>query len=225
MRLYNPDFKPFEQTLLTPRQLHHLSVRRFRPNRETLYIFNDQHGVWKVVFHNDTNIIPVESISSAKKTPKLALAFGLIRSAHLSDFLQKAVELGVTDFFPLQTDFSQTYPLKMDKLEQVMIDAIQQSERLTLPTIHPIIDLKTLCQKIENFTFFSAIERESSHSLFDIHEKNMNRCIVIGPEGGWSLNEKKFLTDHTRPYSLGHSILKVETAMILSIGYCAFLFD
>jgi 16S rRNA (uracil1498-N3)-methyltransferase len=221
MRLYNPDFKPFEATVLTPRQLHHLSVRRFRQNREALYVFNDKNGLWKVRFDRNNIIIPTEYVSPAIPTPTLGLAFGLIKSSHLSDFLEKAVELGVTDFFPLQTDFSQNYPLKIDKLEHVMVDAIQQSERMTLPKIHPLSSFKVFYERTQNFKLLSAVERNLIPTIFNINIQSQPPCIILGPEGGWSLNEKNNLMDKTHSFSLGEAILKVETAMVLSVGYCS----
>ena len=61
----------------------------------------------------------------------------------------------------------------------------------------------------------------NQNNLKNIFEKKINRpiCILIGPEGDFSENERKMIIDHNQTYSisLAKNILKAETVALSAI--------
>jgi 16S rRNA (uracil1498-N3)-methyltransferase len=151
----------------------------------------------------------------------------------LEFILQKAVELGVSRIILLEGDFSQMkHNLRSDRLEKIMTEASEQSERALVPQL--IIagklknylkglthqELKNICVAMERDILGQ--ERETALSLFRRLSSASEISILIGPEGGFSDEEKNLITDAgLKCFSLGKRILRMETAVILSLGFAA----
>lgn len=142
----------------------------------------------------------------------------------LSFILQKAVEIGVRRVVLVNGDNSQMkHPLRHERLGKIMKEAAEQSERGFVPEL--VVD-KRLCEYLENpkrkGLLFIAMEKMDHH--VDIRDllKEFPKGeveIVIGPEGGFSENEKKFVNKlKIRCFSLGKRVLRMETAVIVALG-------
>lgn len=141
------------------------------------------------------------------------------KPAKLEFILEKAVELGVRNIYLIKTEFSQfAHQLRLDRLEKIVLEATEQSERAILPQLHDFHSLKQLItSKPENLLV--ALERsEQSLDLLKV-ELPAKITLLIGPEGGFSPSERQLFTDYkTSHYKLGGSILRMETAALLSLG-------
>jgi len=143
--------------------------------------------------------------------------------------IQKATELGVAAIIPLITDrvilkFSGNQgETHQARWKRIALEAAQQSERWTLPTILPI---QTFQQFLETPRQGSAIfmaERETGPSLLTIPCSTENQVpgvtVLIGPEGGWSAEEVEAAKSHKWAFaSFGIEILRAETASIAAIA-------
>ena len=183
-----------------------------------------------------------------KKTNENELDFdlGLIlcvpnKPDKLELILQKAVELGVSRITLAEGDFSQLkHNLRTDRLEKILIEAAEQSERAKVPELNIA---GKLCKYLEGLTvaergnIFTAMERmdgdkgeglaqlqkkKSAHAVGD--SKSAPLQILVGPEGGFSDAEKSLIKDfHITCFSLGKRILRMETAAILGLGFASIL--
>ena len=144
------------------------------------------------------------------------LYFAPIKKIPLSWMIEKAVELGVTDLHPVLTQNTQNSHLKTERVEQQIIEASEQCERLNIPVLHPIIKLENL--KMPSFPLLACLERQTGQSLLDI-DKNQNLAVLIGPEGGFSAQEIESI-QHLEAVSicLGDRILRAETAAIKALS-------
>ena len=131
--------------------------------------------------------------------------------------LQKTTELGIQKFVPLLCERSIVREINIERAEKIIIEASEQSNRISVPKILKI-------QKLENFlkTFpengylvFCDINSKSSNLKSILSNKNP-ACILIGPEGDFSENERQLIVDHkkTISISLAKNILRAETAAI-----------
>lgn len=161
----------------------------------------------------------------------------------LEFILQKAVEIGVSRIVLFESDFSQMkHQLRMDRLEKIMVEAAEQSERAMVPSIELKGNLtKFLTSPAEQTTtlrhVWVALERAPkatkeqspaatsvSANPFLAAEKGRAISVLIGPEGGFSENEKKLFHElQFSIFSLGKRILRMETAAVLSLGLAALL--
>jgi 16S rRNA (uracil1498-N3)-methyltransferase len=167
-------------------------------------------------------------IESAENIPapetQICLAAGFIRPNRLEFILEKCTELGVNRFCLIRSEFSNYAVNNKTRFEKITRQAIKQSQQYYLPKIDIFDSLKDfLLESAEYFHKFAAID--SSHPLLlnkledQDMDKNSSSCLVIGPEGGLSLNEAAFLKENNFiPVSLGKNRLRAETAAISGIS-------
>jgi 16S rRNA (uracil1498-N3)-methyltransferase len=161
--------------------------------------------------------------------PPLILAQALLKGEKMGWVIQKATELGVSAILPLITD---RVILKLSGKQgethqarwmRIAMEAAQQSERWTLPTILP---LKTFQQFIESNQEPPPIimaERAEGISLLTIpcstEKRGSGVTIIIGPEGGWSAKELEAAQSHKWVFaSFGKEILRAETASLAAVA-------
>lgn len=137
--------------------------------------------------------------------------------------LQKGTELGVRTFVPLITERCQRDFLpKRDRLERIICEAAEQSERGILPELLPEVNFETAIKEVgdndDNIFCWERLESVENHKL-KIKNKRIN--IFIGPEGGYSDREVdliKSLGEKFKIVSLGKRILRTETAAIVAVA-------
>jgi 16S rRNA (uracil1498-N3)-methyltransferase len=145
-----------------------------------------------------------------------------LRNSERFEFLiEKSVELGVSEIYPVYTrntvkkgSFSASY---LKRLEKIIIGAMGQSQRCFKPILHESINFERVLDinigNLNRFFFYEFAEQGSKAHL-DMLTKQVN--IFIGPEGGFTLNESEMLIKNNwKPCSLGPRKLRAETAAII----------
>jgi 16S rRNA (uracil1498-N3)-methyltransferase len=157
--------------------------------------------------------------------------------------LQKAVEIGAAAVTLVEGDFSRMkHNLRTERLEKIMTEAAEQSERAFVPGLTLAGKLRDHLNKTTNpekapgsvndQSIFTAMERsESTKSLPELIAQRKTDArngqkggitILVGPEGGFSPEEKALIEELGLPcFSLGRRILRMETAAIVSLGMAA----
>ncbi len=151
----------------------------------------------------------------------------------LEFILQKAVEIGATSVTLFEGDFSQMkHQLRHDRLEKIIVEAAEQSERAVVPALVVKGNLgKALSQMNASGhgSAWVALERSSKRSErsgnpFWGSDTSKGLSLLIGPEGGFSDSEKKLFEELSlRSFSLGRRVLRMETAAVISLGLAALL--
>ena len=133
--------------------------------------------------------------------------------------IQKTTELGVQKFIPLLCERSVVREINIKRTEKIITEACEQSNRITVPKIQ---ELQMLDEFIKNFPedgkiVFCDINSQSKDLYNKLSKKNPI-CILIGPEGDFSEEERQFITNYKNVISitLGKNILRAETAAIAS---------
>ncbi len=160
---------------------------------------------------------------------KIILGQAILKGDHMTWVIQKATELGVSTIVPLITERVIVRPKPdrfislQERYTKIALDAAQQSERWEIPEVLP----PTLWQDfLGNFGHATLtcilVEREHLPGLNSLPlEKEFQGSVVllVGPEGGWTPEEKlKAEGFHFTPISLGASILRGETAPLTAIS-------
>ena len=101
-----------------------------------------------------------------EKQLKTALIFAPIKKNRFDWMIEKAVELGVTDFYPVLTQNTEVRKLNEERLQAQIFEAAEQCERLDIPALHSLRKLETLLGEWDkNRTIFACIERYDAAPL------------------------------------------------------------
>lgn len=160
-----------------------------------------------------------ERLPAPAPLPPLTLAVALLKREAWETVLRQATELGVTAIRPLKTDFAQVAKLNPERAHALMVEAAEQSERATLPTLHPVQSLDEFLQALTQPCAWAA-ERTRQSTNPSIRQP---ACVLVGPEGGFSPAETGRLSTHPHiiPFSLGPTILRADTAVVAALARIA----
>ncbi|WP_440922719.1 RsmE family RNA methyltransferase [Candidatus Pelagibacter sp.] len=203
-------------------QSHYLSkVMRVKEN-EIFSLFNKE-GEWEAkilgIFKNTVEFKIIKQLRQKEITKELWIAFSPIKSNYQNFMLQKATELGVTKFLPIIFDRTVVRKINKDRIEKIVIEASEQSNRINVPTIESAQDLNSFLKKNSMdliFTDLNSNIKKIDKSKFT--DKPV--CIIIGPEGDFSETEREKILSFkgVQPIKINENILRSETAVISTIS-------
>ena len=159
----------------------------------------------------------------------IVLVQAILKGDRMNWVIQKATELGVAEIVPLLTSRVIARPpagrdrTTRERWQRIAVDAAQQSEQWAYPTVVQPITLSELFKHVSHAALWCALlERSAEHSLGSLavdHTFHGTIALVVGPEGGWTPEERQELLDQRlQPVSLGKSILRSETAPLVALS-------
>tara|TARA_B100000686_G_scaffold21360_1_gene19529 strand:- start:556 stop:1194 length:639 start_codon:yes stop_codon:yes gene_type:complete len=192
---------------------------------DKLSIFNTL-GEWSAVIEsyekNGAKIKIIEKVRDKDNEKNIWLAFSPIKQNPLNFVIQKGTELGVQKFIPILSERTIVREINIERIKKIIVEASEQSNRISVPEINKPELLKNfLLQFPKNGSLIFCDINSNKNNLNNILNKknNVPICILIGPEGDFSENERKVIIDQaqTYPISLAKNILKAETAALSAI--------
>ena len=203
-------------------QSHYLNkVMRVKEN-EVFSLFNS-NGEWEAkILKISKSIVEFQitkQIRQKENNKELWLAFSPIKSNYQNFMIQKATELGVTKFLPIIFDRTVVRKMNKERLEKIIIEASEQSNRINLPTIEDAQNLKSFLKN--NLMDLIFTDLNSDNQKIDKSKlTNKPVCIIIGPEGDFSETEREEILDFkgVQPVKINENILRSETAVISAIS-------
>ena len=203
-------------------QSHYVNkVMRVKEN-EAFSLFNSS-GEWEAKILNISKGIVEFNVTKQlrqKENPKeLWLAFSPIKSNYFNFMIQKATELGVTKFIPIIFDRTIVRKINKERLEKVIIEASEQSNRINVPGIE---DPKSLDDFLNNnkvdLIFTDLNSKNTKIDLKKVTDKPIS--VIIGPEGDFSEEERAKILKFSgvQPLKINENILRSETAVISAIS-------
>ena len=226
IRLYFPDkIQSDLSSHITKEQAHYVKdVMRLKIG-DKLSIFNS-FGEWKAVIEsyekNGAQIKIMEKVRDKDSERNIWLAFSPIKQNPLNFVIQKGTELGVQKFTPILSDRTIVREINLERIKKIAVEASEQSNRISVPEINKPISLKIFLSTFpKNGHLIFCDINSNQNNLKNIFKKKIDSpiCILIGPEGDFSENERKMIIDHNQTYSisLAKNILKAETAALSAI--------
>jgi len=226
IRLYFPDkIQSDLSSHLSKEHTHYLKdVMRLKIG-DKLSIFNTL-GEWEAVIKNyekkGVKIKIIGKVRDKGNDKNIWLAFSPIKQNPLNFLIQKGTELGVQKFIPILSERTVVREINIERIKKIIIEASEQSNRISVPEINKPELLKNfLSQFPENASLIFCDINSKKNNLKNILIKNIDGpiCILIGPEGDFSENERKMIINlnQTYPISLAKNILKAETAALSAI--------
>ena len=137
--------------------------------------------------------------------------------------IQKATELGVTKFMPIITERTIVRKINEKRIRKIIIEASEQSNRLNLPELD---ELKNLDEFIKENAQTTVIFGDLNSNNKKINIKGSDPiCILIGPEGDFSVKERENISKLKKiiPLNINQNILRSETAAISMISIISFI--
>ena len=203
-------------------QSHYVSkVMRVKEN-EVFSLFNSG-GEWEARIISISKSIVEFKVTKKlrqKENPKeLWLAFSPIKSSYFNFMIQKATELGVTKFLPIIFDRTIVRKINKERLEKIIIEAAEQSNRIQVPNIEEIQNISSFLDKNDVDLIFTDLN--SNNNKLDLKKlSNKPTCIVVGPEGDFSESERKEILSYkgVQAIKINENILRSETAVISAIS-------
>ena len=203
-------------------QSHYLTkVMRIKIG-EIFSLFNSS-GEWEAkILSISKNIVEfniTKQLRQKESTKELWLAFSPIKSNYFNFMIQKATELGVTKFLPIIFDRTIVRKINKERLEKVIVEATEQSNRINVPLIEKTQSLKDLLDNKKMDLIFTDLN--SQNKKLDLKKLTSNStCVIIGPEGDFSEKEREEILnfDSVQPIKINQNILRSETAVISALS-------
>ncbi|WP_027795871.1 16S rRNA (uracil(1498)-N(3))-methyltransferase [Paraburkholderia acidipaludis] len=233
----NP-LEPGEVVTLPDEVTRHVQVLRLQPG-DAIVLFNGTGGEYSAEIvemeRRDTKV-RVGPFRDAETEPpyRLTLAQGIAGSDKMDWLIEKAVELGATNFVPLTTSRSvvrlsgERAVRRQAHWQRIVQSACEQCGRNRLPDVAPAREIGT---------WLSALSRTPADGELRIilspranapfatlpHDPPKGEVtVLVGPEGGFSSAEEAAAVENGFvPVGLGPRVLRTETAGIAVLSALA----
>ena len=203
-------------------QSHYLTkVMRLKKN-DIFSLFN-KTGEWEAKILNITKDFVefklTKQLRQKENAQELWLAFSPIKSNYQNFMIQKATELGVSKFLPIVFDRTIVRKINKDRLEKIVIEACEQSNRISIPSIEEAQNLKSFLNSNSMNLIFTDLNSDNK-KIEKTKFSDKPICIIIGPEGDFSEHERQEILSFkgVQALKINDNILRSETAVISAIS-------
>ncbi len=221
-RIYTTCELAKNQTLTLNGDIFHYckSVLRMKIS-EKFRIFNQYDGEFNAqiteVNKRDLQIVIGDKLRNSERSKSLILAICIIKPDRFIEAIKAAAALGVSEIVPIISERTQFRNINHERIEKCIIEAVEQSESFVPPLLHLPMELEEFCNKSNVEQIIVANEEENQNiKINSIQEFKENIAVLVGPEGGFSSNEKEMLLSNPKitSVSLGSRVLRSEVAVI-----------
>ncbi|MFW5833067.1 MAG: RsmE family RNA methyltransferase [Pseudomonadota bacterium] len=209
---------------LDPARAHYLTrVMRCRSG-ERIRVFDGVSGEWSAVVEPDkrtTRLLVEARVRPQTAEPGPILAIPPIRRTRLEWAVEKATELGAGAIQLVLCERAGEERSKAERLRALAIEAAEQSERLTVPEVRPLVPLgEWLDNRDAAVPVYIALERSDAPLLPAALVAHGPGDLLVGPEGGFGPSDRALLAGAKNgvAVSLGPTILRAETAAIAGLA-------
>ena len=164
----------------------------------------------------------------AEGNVELHIFQGLPKADKMELIIQKGTELGVSKFIPVAFKRSivkltgKDEAKKIERWQKIAEVAAKQSHRDLVPEVKNIINVKNVCNLVEEYdiillAYEEELDNYIKNELLAIKgtKENLKIAVVIGPEGGVDSEEADILKQAgAKTVSLGKRILRTETVTL-----------
>ncbi|HZI01744.1 MAG TPA: RsmE family RNA methyltransferase [Flavisolibacter sp.] len=204
-----------------PTSKHIIQVLRMKSGEELL--LTDGKGRKANCTITDDNrkrcVVEVVTIKDEEAaSPYISIGISLIKNAARFEwFLEKATEIGVNEIIPLVCDRTEKEKFRSDRLTNILISAMLQSQQCWQPVLKEPVAFDTLVKTERTGNRFIAHclpeEKNQLAGQGAMVNRSVSSIILIGPEGDFTEREISMATAQGyEPVALGNTRLRTETA-------------
>jgi 16S rRNA (uracil1498-N3)-methyltransferase len=225
--------------LIEGQELVHLrKVLRLAPG-DRVTIFDDNGWEHEAVIRSlnaeQGKVEIVRSYEAARESPlRVTLGIALTKGEKMDFIVEKATELGVKTIIPFSSSYSvpqldeKKIMKRTERWQKIALSAIKQCGRTHVPDIWPLWEYRKLVHEASpqalKLIFW---EKEKQQSLYQIHDRYGGVSavlIVVGPEGGFTVEEAQWAQQHGfETVEIGRRILRADTAAVAAMTLVQFL--
>ena len=216
---------------LNKQQSHYLTKVMRNKVSENFSLFNN-NGEWSAkITQISKGIVEfnvIEKLRQQDITKEIWLAFSPIKSNYFNFMIQKATELGVTRFIPIIFDRTIVRKINKERLEKIIVEATEQSNRINVPVLEKPQNLKNFLSNNSKKIDLIFTDLNTSRKTLEINkETNKPLCAIVGPEGDFSENEREliFSFQDVKSININKNILRAETATISIISIISYILN
>lgn len=218
-------------------QTNHLcNVLRLKAG-DAVLLFNGRDGEWGAELAATGKRVTAKIDRQVRPQPEpndLDFLFAPLKHARLDYMVQKAVELGASRLKPVLTQHTQVTRINLDRMRANVIEAAQQCGVLHLADVTEPVPLKTIAaDDPDRLLIFCDEDAEVSDPVEALRRAKplpsalvpdqalapLPLAVLIGPEGGFSEDERAMLLKcpNIVRLSLGPLILRGDTAAVAAL--------
>jgi 16S rRNA (uracil1498-N3)-methyltransferase len=216
---------------ITGPDAHHLTrVLRVEPGQR--FEISDNQNVYLAEVESArkdlVSFLIQERLATAEPVVRITLLAALIRFERFEWIIEKATELGVERIIPVETERTErglrkAAEKRSERWRRVAKEASEQSRRARLPVIHTAAGLVEALESEADYHYWLEEEASSAGPMLSVLPASRRAgdsiALLLGPEGGWTDRERELIASAGwRPVSLGHEILRAETAAIAGLA-------
>ncbi|MBK7872881.1 MAG: 16S rRNA (uracil(1498)-N(3))-methyltransferase [Saprospiraceae bacterium] len=183
-------------------------------------------GVIIEIGKKDCSIQIQQKRAEAPKDYRVHIAIAPTKNIdRLEWFAEKATEIGIDEISLLLCEHSERKNIRLDRLEKILIAAMKQSLKATLPKLNDMIAFdQFIAQTADEQRFIAYLGELSNPHLKYACPPKANSLVLIGPEGDFSAQEiQNALKTGFKGVSLSNSRLRTETAGLVACHIINFL--
>ena len=227
-RLFVPhDLAEGQQVLLGAEQAHYLANVIRLPVGGGLLVFNGRQGEWQARrAEGGKREVRLDIGAQTRTQPaasSLTYAFAPLKHARLDYMVQKAVEMGAGVLAPVLTQHTQISRINTERMTANVIEAAEQCGILNVAEVREPMPLAAFLAQIPEtqalvFCDEAAPVTDPIQALQPLAGRPIT--VLIGPEGGFSADERKLLLRDPRvtAIALGPRILRADTAAVAALA-------
>ena len=178
---------------------------------------------------NPVKVKTLHMIDNNEPSKKVVLFQSLSKGTKMDLVIQKAVELGISEIVPFETEFSvvkiKDESSKIIRWNRIAVEAVKQCKRSRVPVVHEPVKFNIALDMMREYDLsVIAYEREKDNKFDDYFRNDINSVgLMIGPEGGFSVKEiDRAIASGVKTTTLGKRILRTETAAITLLAVTMF---
>ncbi|MGZ3881363.1 MAG: RsmE family RNA methyltransferase [Flavisolibacter sp.] len=197
---------------------HMISVLRMQRGEQVLLTDGKGNKATAAIVDDNRKRCTVQIVSLERikeKERRVAVGISLTRNASRFEwFLEKATEIGVSEIIPLHCERTAKEKFRHDRMQNILISAMLQSQQCWLPVLHELTTFKKAIELSYDKRYIAHCEESNRQSLSTQQTiRSGSQLILIGPEGDFTHEEIELaLQNNFTPVSLGHTRLRTETA-------------
>jgi 16S rRNA (uracil1498-N3)-methyltransferase len=224
---YTPDIDSEIYTLSEEESKHAIRVLRLVIG-DTIQLIDGKGNLFQAIVtedHPKRCTVHVTDLQKeyGKRNFRIHIAMAPTKNIERTEwFLEKAVEIGLDAYTPIQCEHSERVIVKTERLHKIIVSAMKQSLKAYEPGMDEAVSFTNFIKTTQSFEgekFIAHCNRETSEPglLKNLYTKLSSVLILIGPEGDFSKEEINLaLQNGFTAISLGKSRLRTETAALMA---------
>jgi 16S rRNA (uracil1498-N3)-methyltransferase len=221
-----------------PKDVEHRLSSVLRMKEGDIFELIDGNGlIIESSYHKDRNRpcfrILKQRTENRKPSTEISLAVSIIRRERFELLIEKSVELGVDNLYPIYSEHSKPYghesPKKLqDRWQKIADQALSQCRRTFRACVNGPRDLSSLSEIKDSFDVIIALhpghDKLNNNYTNSAAVKKGKILLLVGPEGGFGDKDISLINGmNAKIFSLDTNILRTETAAIYVLSVLDFV--